>query len=197
MDEEKDLVAEILGGDAEATQAFISLFKPRLLRASVAFLGLKESEGADMVQDTFMVALPRLKHFKFQVPLMVWLRQICMRQCYARLRERSGVLVTLEDDLDLYMQRLDIQRVQSENLEVQKQQKVELLRELIKQLTPSDRQIIQLRNVNGMTYGQISLVLDIALATVVERLVAAREQIRIFLDGPSGNGSPNKLTLAA
>jgi RNA polymerase sigma-70 factor, ECF subfamily len=137
-----------------------------------------------MVQDTFLVALPRLKDRDPSAPVYPWLRRICLRLCYARRRSRNGVLGCLDYELRLYMRHMDVEPVRSQNVEVQTQQKLELLRELIKQLTPADRQIIQLRNMHGMNYAQIGQVLDLPMAGVVERLAKAREQLRKCADSP-------------
>jgi RNA polymerase sigma-70 factor (ECF subfamily) len=184
MVDEKDLQARILQGSPGAKAEFIRLYRPRLLRSSQVFLGELRAEAEDMVQDTFLVALPRLKILDLSAPVFLWLRQICLRLCYARRRSRDGVLICLEEDLRAYMRRMQVEQVRSGHVEVQSQQKMELLRELIKQLAPPDRQIIQLRNVHGMSYAQIGQVLSIPLATVVERLAQARDQIRHFVESP-------------
>lgn len=185
MVDEKDLVIRVLQGLPGAEAEFIRLFRGRLLRASRIFLGDRSSEGEDMVQDTFLVSLPGLKNRDLSAPVFPWLRRVCLRLCYERRRSRNGVLVCLEGELKTYMLRMDVEQVRSGHLEVQTQQRMELLRELIKQLAPAERQIIQLRNVHGMSYAQIGQVLDLPLADIVERWAQARGQLRRFVDSPT------------
>jgi len=163
---EGEWVQRVLRGDPGAESGFIRLFKPRLLRASVAFLAGQAAEAEDMVQDTFLVALPRLGQRPPGEPLFPW-----------RRRCRSGVLLCLEDDLQAYMRSMGVETVSSSNATVQKQQKLALLREMIKRLEPESRQMIQLRNVHGMSYAQIGQVLGLPPAGVSAQLSAARGRL--------------------
>ena len=148
------------------------------------FLGGQDSEAEDIVQDTFMIALPKLKDYIFKAPIYAWLRQICLHLCDARLHKRSRMLVSLEEDLELFMRRMASERLQNQDLEVAKQEKLAVLRDLITQLNPVSREIIQLRNVQGLSYTQISQALQIPLGTVMSRLARARDQIRELAKEP-------------
>ncbi len=190
MSEEEELVGRVIAGDHEAEEKFFRMFRPRLFRASMYFLGGQDSEAEDIVQDTFMIALPKLKYYVFKAPIYAWLRQICLHLCYARLHKRSRVLMSLEEDLELFMQRMAMERLQSQDLETAKQEKLVLLRELIAKLNPASREIINLRNVQGMSYVQISQALAIPLGTVMSRLARARDQIRKLAENPQEKVRP-------
>jgi RNA polymerase sigma-70 factor (ECF subfamily) len=176
--EEEELVGRLLAGDVEAEETFFKRYRPRLIRASAYFLGGHDSEAEDIVQDAFMIALPKLSVYVFKAPIYAWLRQICLRLCYARLRTRGRVLVTLEEDLEMFMRRLALERVQNKDLEIQKQQRLALLTELKKHLNTSSQQILELRDVKGMSYILISKNLGVPMGTVMSRLARAREQLR-------------------
>jgi RNA polymerase sigma factor (sigma-70 family) len=182
MQEEKELVGRLLAGDTDAEDQFYKMFRPRLYRASLYFLGAHDSEAEDIVQDTFMVALPKLKDYDFKAPIYAWLRQICLRLCYARMRKRSRVLMSMEEDMEVMMRRQALERVQSSDREAIKQEKLGLLHELKKQLNADSGQIIEMRHVQGLTYVQISQALAIPLGTVMSRLARARDQIRKLVE---------------
>jgi RNA polymerase sigma-70 factor (ECF subfamily) len=182
MGDEEALVRLVIAGDPAAEEKFFKMYRPRLYRASMYFLGGQDTEAEDIVQDTFVIALPKLKDYVFRAPIYAWLRQICLRLCYARLRTRSRVLASLEEDLELFMQRTAIERIQNQDLEALKQQRLARLRLLIAQLNPNSRQIIELRGVQGMSYTLISQALNIPLGTVMSRLARARDQIRKLVE---------------
>ena len=182
MIEEKELVDRVIAGDPDAEEDFFKTYRPRLYRASMYFLGAHDSEAEDIVQETFIIALPKLKDYDFRAPIYAWLRQICLRLCYARMRSRKRVLMSLEEDLEMFMRRLAVERLQNEVSEVDKQQKLALLHELKKQLNPDSRQIIELRNVEGLSYAKIAQTLHIPLGTVMSRLARARDQMRKLVE---------------
>jgi RNA polymerase sigma-70 factor (ECF subfamily) len=182
MQEEKELVGRVLSGDLEAEDKFYKMFRPRLLRASLYFLGVHDPEAEDIVQETFIIAFPKLKYYDFRAPIYAWLRQICLRLCYARMRKRNRELMSIEEDLEVFMQRMAVERVQAQDLELVKKQRLSLLTDLKKQLNPDSARIIELRNVQGMSYLRISRTLEIPLGTVMSRLARARDQLRKLLD---------------
>jgi len=181
---EEALVGKVIAGDHLAEERFFRLYRPRLYRASMYFLGGQDSEAEDIVQDTFIIALPKLKDYVFKAPIYAWLRQICLHLCYARLHKRSRMLVILEEDLELFMRRMASERLQNQDLEVAKQERLAVQRELITLLNPVSREIINLRNVQGMSYIKISQALQIPLGTVMSRLARARDQIRELAKNP-------------
>jgi RNA polymerase sigma factor (sigma-70 family) len=182
--------------EGQAEQIF-QAFWPRLLRASQGFLGAQAAEAEDMVRDTYLAAFPRLDRYDPSDCTYDWLRQICLRQCYARLRSREGVLVGIEHELKIYRERCGIESLNTANLELLAQQQLELLRELIKGLPPESRQVIQLRNVHGMTYAQIGETLGLSGAGLMARLLRARAQIRELLVNLPVIGAPDKQPIAA
>jgi RNA polymerase sigma-70 factor (ECF subfamily) len=185
MSEEEDLVGRVVAGDTEAEEIFFKLFRPRLLRACVYFLGGHDSEAEDIVQETFIIALPRLKDYIFRAPIYAWLKQICRRLCYVRLRSRSRVLASVEEDLEVFMRRMAVERVQNEDLELKNQEKLLVIEQLKKQLNADSHEIIELRNVRGLSYVEISEALHIPLGTVMSRLSRARDQLRNLLENPA------------
>lgn len=186
MQEEKELVQRLLAGDAEAEEKFFKTYRPMLVRASHYFLGMHDAEAEDIVQETFLIALPRLKLYDFRAPIFAWLRQICLRLCYARMRRRSRVLVSLQEDLETFMQRTAIERIQLDDLELLKQKRLSILTQAKERLNPDSREIIKLRNEKGMSYALIGQTLKIPIGTVMSRLARARDQIRKLVKAEGG-----------
>ena len=182
VETEQELVVRILDGDEGAETDFFRIYQPRLLRASMYFLGRQDSEAEDTVQETFIIAFPKLKDYVFRAPIYAWLRQICLRLCYARLRTRNRVLVSLEEDLELYMQRMAMERIQNEELDVQKQERLQLLARLRLHLNPDNLRILNLRDRDGLHYTQIAAILNIPMGTVMSRLARSRDQLRRLVE---------------
>jgi RNA polymerase sigma-70 factor, ECF subfamily len=187
---EKELIQRVLAADPEAEEKFFKMNRPRLLRTAIYFLGGRDSEAEDIVQETFIIALPRLKDYVFDAPVYAWLRQICLRLCYARLRVRKRVLVSLEQDLELYLQGLAVQRLQGQELEAQKEMRLALLKDLARLLSPASFRIIDLRDFQGLSYAVIATTLGIPIGTVMSRLARARNQLRKMAMADPGSEGP-------
>jgi RNA polymerase sigma-70 factor (ECF subfamily) len=192
MQSEQELVTRVIAGDPAAEEEFFRIYRPRLYRASMYFLGSNDSEADDIVQETFIIALPKLKDYVFNAPIFAWLRQICLRLCYARMRTRKRHLMSAEEDLELLMRRHAVEKIQREDESVERDQRLGLLHELKKKLNPDFREIIEMRNVQGMSYTLIARTLKIPIGTVMSRLSRAREQIKklALSEAEEGTASP-------
>jgi RNA polymerase sigma-70 factor (ECF subfamily) len=190
MQDEKELVARVIQGDPRAEEAFFRMYQPRLLRAAAYFLGHQDSEAEDIVQETFMVALPKLSLYVFDAPMFAWLRQICLRLCYARLRARNRVVLSQEEDLEVMLRRKALERLQGDEQERQNQADLAELRHLVQSLGSDSRQIIEMRTFQGLRYVEISAHLGIPMGTVMSRLARARTQLRSLLEEGRAQSQP-------
>lgn len=186
---EQKLVTQMLLGDSDTEEAFYRMYKPRLLRAATYFLGWQDSsEAEDIVQETFLVALRKIHVYDFKAPLFPWLRQICLRLCYVRLRARGRVLVSLSEDMELFTRRTSAERIQTMDLQARTQKRLDLVEELKKSLSADAKVIVELRDVQGMRYAAISRVLDIPIGTVMSRLARARDHLKRLVENLPENG---------
>ena len=182
MIEEQRLVSQMIAGDPAAEEKFWKLYQPRLYRASLYILGYNDCEAEDVVQDTFVIALSKIHQYDFAAPIYAWLRQICLRVCYSRIRNRNRTTLSEEKDLELYLQNGAIDRQEKDALNVQKRMRLDQVTRLQKHLNPASAAIIQLRDVQGKTYAQISTELNVPIGTVMSRLARAREQLRKLVE---------------
>lgn len=100
MADEKELVQKILAGDPKAQAFFYAENAPRLYPVCVHFLGYQDPDAEDIVQQTFLIALQKLRAFEFRSSLYTWLDHICVNLCYERLRKRKRELASLSEDLE-------------------------------------------------------------------------------------------------
>jgi RNA polymerase sigma-70 factor (ECF subfamily) len=197
MIEEQKLVTRILAGEAEAEDIFYKLFSARLLRASMHFLGGQDAEAEDIVQETFIIAFPKLKFYDFRAPIFAWLRQICLHLCYTRMRTRKKLLLILQEDLERVVNRAVAAAADEGGLEMEKQGRLKLLGDLKKRLSPESRRVVEMRDVQGLTYAHISHVLTIPIGTVMSRLSRARQQLKAMVETVAGQPLPGDALAAA
>ena len=182
-DEDKVLEARLLGmirsGDPDAFDALYRAYYRRLRATTIHFLGYQDPEGEDVVQETFAVALDKLPRLKVRSSLYGWLNRICALLCFDRLRQRKRVLAT--DLVELLASAGPAQApVEPLDAMVREQQRA-ALHLALEGLKPRCRRIIELRDLKGLSYTQVSLELKVPMGTVMSRLLRCRQALKQVL----------------
>lgn len=180
-EDERAFVARLIERDAEAEEAFVLRYRDRLYRVAVAFLGFQDPEAEDVVQESLISALKALPSFEFRSTLYTWLNQICVRQCFRRLRERKRTVVGLDTSL---AELLGASTAGDEApLKLMEEARRRVLAQAMRQLETPCREVVAKRDLEGMSYAALSKALRAPMGTVMSRLSRCREQLkRIVMD---------------
>ena len=132
----------------------------------------------DVAQDALLKAWQALPSFRSDAPLKNWLLRITHNTAVSALRRRRDVYVDpteLPDDPSPHHQSLEAQ--------VEGRIAVDDFEAALSGLDDLSRSIVVLREVEGLSYDEISEVLDVPLPTVKTRLLRARRQLATALEG--------------
>ena len=165
---EIQLVERILKGDQDAFRELHDSHKKALIRACWYFLG-NDSEVEDMVQETYIKALKNLHHFRFECSLGTWLNHIAVNLCRDYLEKKKK---TLPFSSDFFAGRPSIEQKASYPEEV-----VQLLKEEMGKLDGRDKELIDLRELKGLTYEAIANRLKIPVGSVTSGIFRARQKL--------------------
>ena len=170
------LEAELLSRSQQGDQAAYGELVKRYYRlvTTVALrLGMPADAAQDVSQEVFLRAWQRLPGFQPQGEhsLRAWLCRICHNLAVDALR-RARPQASLEDDPDLAGQGDNPAAAY-----LAAEQAAELAA-LVAHLPPACRIVLVLRELEGLSYGEISHALDIPLGTVMSRLSYARSALR-------------------
>lgn len=130
-------------------------------------------EAEDVVQDTLMKLWEGREKLKDVDNLMVYAMTICKNQAIDHKAKHENRNISLEDS---EVDQLDNQRMPDEQL--MNNQRHEFINELINQLPEKQRLVIQLRDIEGQNYQEISEMMNISLADVKVTLFRARQQLK-------------------
>lgn len=182
-DEDKALEARLLGmiraGVPDAFDAIYRAYYRRLRATTIHFLGHQDPEGEDVVQETFAVALVKLPRLKVRSSLYGWLNRICALLCFDRLRQRKRVLAT--DLVDLLASTGSTEAFTGPLDDLVEEQQRTALHQALAGLKVSCRRIIELRDLKGLSYAQVSLELKVPIGTVMSRLLRCRQALKRIL----------------
>ena len=139
------------------------------------------AEAEDLVQETYVRALPAMgrlrtdsntKGWLFTILRNVWLNQLRKWRNGPQMIEMEGddgiansIVEPSKDSHDLYVSKLEAEQV----------------RAAIEELPADFREIILLREYEDLSYQEIATVLDCPVGTVMSRLGRARAKLRVLL----------------
>ncbi len=176
------LVTRTLAGDDEAFEDLVRLYYDRL-RALVYHHLHREDELDDALQDIFLKAYQALPQFRKRSNFYTWLFRIASNYCIDRLRKRRLELVSLNgsDERDAIEARLQSSHASPEE-SYSSSERVEMVRRALGALDPIYQNIIALRELEGLSYDEISESLGIGMGTVKSRLARARAELKKILE---------------
>ena len=144
------------------------------------WLTRSDADAEDVVQDAYVRALRFFSSLRND-DARSWLLTIVRNTWYGRFPRANGATQTTAYD-DMTHEQRD-EGPDPEALVIQ-QQAIEKVRRAVQELPADFREVIVLRELEGLSYKEIAAVARIPIGTVMSRLARARERLLTIL-GPS------------
>lgn len=182
-EQEAAIVRKVLGGDANAFETLVLEYEKNVYNIAMRMTGNSE-DAADMTQEAFIKAYNSLQSFRGDSKFSVWLYRIVSNVCLDFLRSknrRPTVSLSVEDD-DGEDAQLDVaDESQSPELLLDRKLTRDSVRRGLDSLPPDYRQILLLREIQGLSYDEIAQALSLEVGTVKSRIFRARKRLCTFL----------------
>lgn len=183
---EQELVLAARQGDDSAFEELVRAYEKKVYHLSLRMCGDQE-DAFEIAQEAFFSAWRGLKFFRGDSSFSTWLYRLTSNAAvdFLRRKRRQGEGVSLDDE-DSYVEPPDpgpSPQRRAENRELQ-----EALTRGLRELSADHRQVLLLRELQGLSYEEISDALDLDLGTVKSRIARARDKLRKYL-ARSGNFS--------
>jgi RNA polymerase sigma-70 factor (ECF subfamily) len=168
------LVARARLGDAAAWAAIIDSCGPRIYAMLTHLCAGDREQAAECTQEAFARAWERLAQFDGRSQLATWIWRLARNRAIdllARKRPQAADLVALAPIAttpapDAASERADIQRY---------------VHAALAKLDPEQREVLMLREFEGLDYAEIALATGVAEGTVKSRLSRARSALHDLL----------------
>ena len=184
------LVERVRTGDQRAFKLLVERYQRKVFSVAVGMLKDKE-EARDVAQEAFIKVYRYLDHFKGDASFYTWLYRITVNICIDVIRKKgsSGSKGAVEFDESVKMDVAEANigalgsrlgtNPQKSALRAELAQRIT---EAIHQIPEAHRQILLLREVEGMSYEDLSRTLNIPKGTVMSRLFHARLKMQKILN---------------
>jgi RNA polymerase sigma-70 factor (ECF subfamily) len=179
-DDDRRLIADCLGGRRESFGILVSRYQARLYNAVTRLVDNPE-DGADIVQDAFINAYQSLHSFKGDAEFFTWLYRIAFNAAIS-LKRRKRATVSLEsagpegridpDDPSEYIKP---------GAAIERNEEERQLQDAINRLSHEHREVLVLKDIEGLKYEEIAEILAVPIGTIRSRLHRARLELRDLL----------------
>ncbi|AKF09038.1 RNA polymerase sigma factor [Sandaracinus amylolyticus] len=183
-DDDAELVARALEGDAWAEAAIYRRHAPRVANLALRLLGRRE-DAMDVLQDVFVDAYTQLSALRDPAALGRWLARMTVHQAHRRFRRRRlARMLGLDRGEDATLDTLA-------SPDVSPEQRAELARvsEALATMPPRRRFAWTLHRVEGESLPAVAESLGCSLATVKREIAAAEERVRARLGAGHEEGT--------
>ena len=179
-----ELVQDARGGDKQAFEALVRRYSERAFRAAYRILR-DPSASEEIMQEAFIKAYKGLRAFESRSSFYTWLYRIVVNLALDR-RRRDARAPSVEWE-DSVASRIDPRATGpasfNPELDSRRRQVRELVVEGVQGLPEGQREVLLLREVDGLSYEEIAKAMDISKGTVMSRLHYARKKMVLFLEG--------------
>ncbi|HOO76501.1 MAG TPA: sigma-70 family RNA polymerase sigma factor [bacterium] len=191
QDQESDaeVIAACLGGEVDRYRVLVSRYKGRVY-GMVYGIVFDHGHAEDIVQEAFIRAFRSLGGFRKQSGFYTWIYRIARNLAIDSLRRRRPEF-SLEENLEIFSSAAG-GGLGPAGREAEREELHEQVRKAMTLLKPEHREILFLREWEGMSYREISENMHCSLGTVMSRLHYARRRLSELLErrpaGAKGKG---------
>ena len=172
------LIQRVLDGDDTAFSALVRKYQ----RSVHALVWRKIGDfhiAEEITQDTFLKAYQNLSTLKEPQRFASWLYVIAANYCKMWMRKKRLSTQSLEDINSTALERATYSGyVIAENEQTTAEAQREVVKKLLAKLQESERTVITLHYLGGMTYKEISEFLGVSVGTIKTRVYRARQRLK-------------------
>lgn len=173
-------------GDPTAYNELMKLYRDPLYFMLYEKVGDQEL-AKDLTIESIGKAFKKLHLYVPNYVFSTWLFTVARNHCIDYLRKHKLPTVSIDKmmlDEDGKRTNFDlISDMLNPEQEMEKKQRIAILRQIVDQLKPKYRALVKLRYFKEMTYVEIATTLDIPIGTVKAQLHRSREQLFKIMSG--------------
>ncbi|WP_372368334.1 RNA polymerase sigma factor [Candidatus Uabimicrobium sp. HlEnr_7] len=171
MSEEQNYIKNCQRGDRDSFEFIFNRYRQKAYRAAL-FITKNPQDALDALQNAFIRAYRNINRYDVDKSFYPWFYKILQNCCYTQLR-RNKNNCEIKEISDMQLNPAWI---------VQRTEKHQNIITAINSLSAVDREILQLKYFQELSYKEIAEALKIPIGTVMSRLYSAKTRLRELLD---------------
>lgn len=176
---DEELVSRVQQGDKAAFDFLVIKYQHKIIQLVNRYVK-DPSEAQDVAQEAFIKAYRALGDFRGEAAFYTWLYRIAINAAknylISRTRRHSDYQLDIQD-LEIMGNMSQLQGLETPEKLLLNEEIITTLNRAIENLPEEMRVAFQLRELEGLSYEEIALVMDCPIGTIRSRLFRAREAI--------------------
>lgn len=169
-----NLIKKFKAGDESAFEELVKRYQKKVYNTTYRMMGNRE-DANDLAQEAFLRVYRKLDRFKGNSSFSTWLFTVTTNLCRDEMRKRQRRLQTTS--LSEKERNIPDEMMSPEDLSLQRELR-DKLQQVIDKLPNKHREVIILREFQGLSYDEIAEVTGVSMGTVKSRLSRARRSIK-------------------
>jgi RNA polymerase sigma-70 factor (ECF subfamily) len=180
---DEQLVERAIAGDGDAFGEVVRRWERKIYALAYGFTGSVE-DARDAAQETFVAAYRNLRSFRGDAKVSSWLHRIAVNHCItrqrrARVRAETAIDEVIESSGESF---ISTDERASPARAAEAKERTDAVRRAVAALTPELREVVLMKEFEGLTFQEIADALEVPLSTVKSRLYTALKQLRMRLE---------------
>jgi len=177
---DQKLVEKSQRGDKKAFAMLVEKYQRRLTRL-LSRMVRDQSEIEDIVQDSFIKAYRAINNFRGDSAFYTWLYRIGINTAknhLVKLGKRPKAMNDIEiEEIENFEDAQDLRNLETPENSMATKEIIASVNQTIETLPDELKEAIQLREIDGLSYEEISDLMNCPIGTVRSRIFRAREAI--------------------
>lgn len=171
------VVARVIAGDREAYRVLVQRYQDMLYRHAARMTGHSDV-AADLVQTALVKAYTQIDRCRKPDRFGAWLFRILANCCKDHLKDRRRRDVSL----DAYPEPVAARERSNPAVELERSELGVVIERALAMLPDIQREAFLLKHVEGLSYEEISEMLDVSISALKMRVLRAREALKSVLE---------------
>jgi RNA polymerase sigma-70 factor (ECF subfamily) len=177
---DSQIIERTLNGEPDAFNTLVRRWERQIYGLTLRMLG-RDEEARDATQETFLSAYRNLSKFRGDAKFSSWIYRIALNICNTKLRGRPKGTFSLDEQwettgLEIAADTADL------GDSIQQQQVTRHVRRALQGLPAEMRQVIIMKEYEGLKFSEIADILGIPISTVKTRMYTGLSELRKRLE---------------